>query len=94
MKKYIALMLALLVILSASGCGNPTREDLARGNLIAAADSKAKAKEIAKEYGIELISWGGHVALYHSEKDLAELQKLGEENGWPLLEENGVITAD
>ena len=92
-KTIVAILLASLVLLSVSGCGEPSREDLARGNVIATADSKEKAKEIAKLYDMELISWGGHVALYHSDRDIAELQRLGEENGWPPVDENGTVMA-
>ena len=86
--KIIALLLGVLMILSAVGCGTPSKEQLEKGNVIAAASSKAEAKEIARLYDMELINWSGHVALYYSERDIAELQRIGEENGWPLVEKN------
>ena len=88
LKKTFAILISVILILSAAGCGGPSREDLEKGNIIATASSKAEAKEIARLYGMELIQWSGHVALYYSEKDPAELQRLGEENGWPTVEKN------
>ena len=88
--KIMAFLLGILMILSAVGCGTPSREELEKGNVIATADSEAQAEEIARLYGMELINWSGHVALYYAETDIAELQRIGAEKGWPPVEENGV----
>lgn len=84
--RLIALLLGVLMLLSAVGCGTAAE----KGNVIASVGSKAEAKEIARLYGMEFINWSGHVALYYSETDIAELQRIGEENGWPLVEKNEV----
>lgn len=56
--------------------------------LTALADTSEEAQEIADLYGIELDSYSYGVAVYNTDKDISELMKLGEENGYPTLAPN------
>ena len=56
--------------------------------LTALVDTLEEAQQIADLYGIELDSYSYGVASYHTDKDISELIKLGEESGYPTLAPN------
>lgn len=56
--------------------------------LIALADTREEAEEIAELYGIELSTYSYGVATYTTDKNAFELIELGEENGYPALSLN------
>lgn len=56
--------------------------------LVALADTREEAEEIAELYGIELSTYSYGVATYTTDKNLKELMKLGEENDYPTLTPN------
>lgn len=56
--------------------------------LIALADSEEEAQRIAELYQIELESFDSGVAFYTTDKDVAELIKMGTENDYPPLSIN------
>lgn len=54
--------------------------------LVALADTREEAEEIAELYGIELSAYSYGVATYTAAgKNIQELMALGEENGYPTL---------
>lgn len=57
-------------------------------SLMAEAETEEEAQEIAKQYGIELISFENGFALYHTEEDPFEVIARGQENGYPQLSIN------
>ena len=108
MKRIPALFLALLFLLSGCG-GNTVSEKLefipdetetlsipvAEGaELIAAAETEEEALQIARLYGITLVSCGNHIAVFHTEEDPLQIIARGQANGWPELSLNEVITID
>lgn len=60
----------------------------AANELIALADTREEAEEIAELYGIELSSYSYGVATYTTDKSTVELMELGEKNGYPALSPN------
>ena len=65
-----------------------TAEDTAVIELTALVSSREEAEKTATLYGIELQSFSDGVAVYSTDKDLGELNRLGEANGFPLLTPN------
>ena len=53
--------------------------------MIALADTREEAEEIAELYGIELSSYSSGVATYTTDKSAQELIEFGAENGYPEL---------
>lgn len=62
--------------------------------LLCMAESREEAEEIASLYGIELVDCSYSVAVFHTEENPFDVMRRGEENGWPPLEVNRVITLD
>lgn len=60
----------------------------AETELVALADTREDAEEIAELYGIELSTYSYGVATYTTDKNPLELRALGEENGYPELTPN------
>lgn len=56
--------------------------------MIALADTREEAEEIAELYGIELSSYSYGVATYTTDKNPQELIELGSENDYPALTPN------
>lgn len=71
-----------LPIVSAENNGSANRE------VIALADTREEAEEIAELYGIELSTYSYGVATYTTDKNLQELMDLGAENDYPTLTPN------
>jgi len=105
MKKAIILGLSLVIMAAVLiGCQKKTEEipigsldgsfaNYAEGQeLLCLAESQEKAQEIAKMYGIELVSFNEGVATFHTEGDPNEVIKMGVEKGYPPLELNQVMT--
>ena len=63
-------------------------------SLLSGADSLEDARRIADLYGITLVDFSGGVAVYETDKDVAELKKLGEEDNYPALEINYSMKLD
>lgn len=62
--------------------------------LVALVDSQVEATEIARLYDIELRSYSYGVAVYTTDKDPAEVIRMGEEEGYPTLEINQTYYLD
>ena len=62
--------------------------DSALTELVALAETREEAEQIAELYGIELSTYSYGVATYITDKNLKELMKLGEENDYPTLTPN------
>ena len=59
--------------------------------LIATAHTQEDADLIAELYGITLVRWTGHIAVYHTEEDPHVV--IGRrQDGWPALELNRIVT--
>ena len=71
---------------------SPTQEAQMKGNLMAWAETREEAERIAGLYDITLVMYTDKIALYDTDKDLNELIKLGEANGWPKLSKNNPVT--
>ena len=56
--------------------------------LLASAETEEEARELAELYGVELVSFSGHIAVFHTEEDPFEVIRRGEKNDWPPLEIN------
>ena len=63
-------------------------------SLLSKAENLEDAGRIADLYGITLVDFSGGVAVYETDKDVAELKKLGEENNYPALEINYTMKLD
>jgi len=74
--------------IEAPGSGNSVPNEL-----VGLFDSEREAKECAKLYGIELISYSYEVAVFRYDGDIDELLAKGEENGWPELSRNHMYQA-
>ena len=59
-----------------------------RGQLMAGAESRQKAEELARLYGITLVDYQHQVALLFTEEDPGEVIQRGKDNGWPELSLN------
>ena len=68
-----------------AGADSAENGDSDPSQLTALADTPEEAQEIAELYGIELVSYSYGVAVYHTDKDIAELIQLGLDNGYPTL---------
>ena len=93
MKK--ALLLTTMLFLF-SGCRSqqlvPENQKIAEGQeLYCLSDSLEEAQRIAQDYGIELVSFGDGVAVFHTEDDPEEVIKLGKNKGYTELSLNIVI---
>lgn len=63
----------------------PAQETPEKGNLMAWADEESDAEEIASLYGITLLTYTEHIAVYWTDQNPAEVIQLGKTNGWPEL---------
>ena len=59
--------------------------DIERASLVATAETRAAAEEIAELYGITLVSYELKVAVYSTDKDPMELIQMGAEKGYPAI---------
>lgn len=71
----------------------PTDGASEEGQLMALAKSEDEARQLAKLYGIELISYSYGVAVFHTEEDPDVVIRRGIENGWPELSRNDTVYA-
>ena len=71
----------------------PAQESQQKGNLMAWADEKADAEEIASLYGITLLSYTEHIAVYWTDQNPAEVIQQGKDNGWPELSKINTVKA-
>lgn len=62
--------------------------------LVAMVESQSEADEISDLYGIKLKSYSYGVAVYTTDKDPAEVIRMGEEEGYPTLEINQTYYLD
>ena len=62
------------------------------GNLMAWADDRASAEKIADLYGITLLFYENHIALFWSDETPETLIQTGKENGWPELSKINPVT--
>ena len=60
------------------------------GELLAYTATREDAERIAVLYSIELTSWEGGLAVFHTARDPAEVIAEGAANGWPTLSLNRV----
>ena len=106
-RKAVAVLLVFALLCACSlltACGDDqaadreTEKDMRAGEpapgkeLMATADTQAEADRIAELYGIELVSWSGHLAVFHTEEDLYDVIGRGVEQDWPPLEINRIVT--
>lgn len=63
------------------------------GQLIASAETLEEAQKLAELYGIELVDYGYHIALFRTEEDPKAVIQRGRENGWPELSLNHTAKA-
>ena len=61
--------------------------------LIASADSREEAEELAELYGITLVDFSYGIASFYTEEDPYAVIQRGEKNGWKPLSINGIQTA-
>lgn len=64
--------------------------NVGQNQLMALVETEDEAQEIAKQYGIELVSFSEGVATYKTEEDPNEVITRGEENGYPPIYINHV----
>lgn len=81
-------------VATASATATRTQEDEMTGNLMAWVDDLASAEKIADLYGITLLLFENHIALYWSDETPETLIQTGKENGWPELSKVNPITKD
>lgn len=106
-RKAVAVLLVFALLCACSlltACGDDqavgreTEKNMRAGEpapgkeLMATADTQAEADRIAELYGIELVSWSGHLAVFHTEEDLYDVIGRGVEQDWPPLEINRIVT--
>lgn len=60
----------------------------AEPQLMALTDTRAEAEDIARQYGITLVSWREGLALFFTEEDPESVVRRGAKNGWPQLSVN------
>lgn len=65
---------------------------IAENSLMCEADTEEDAREIAKQYGIEFVSFENGIALYRTEEEPFEVIARGQENGYPQLSVNFIRT--
>ena len=63
------------------------------GNLMCWAENEDEARNIAKLYGVEFVSYSNHIAVFNTDGDTAELIERGKKEGWPELSVNGTVSA-
>lgn len=62
--------------------------------LICSAESEEEAKQIAEQYGIQLVEFSYGVASFYTEEDPAEVIRRGLEVGWTELSLNQIHPID
>ena len=70
----------------------PTQEAEMKGNLMAWTQTREDAEQLASLYGITLVMYSDHLALFETDKDPDELIQTGKKNGWPELSKNNSVT--
>lgn len=80
-------------VTESSATGTPAQETPEKGNLMAWADEEADAEEIASLYGITLLSYTEHIAVYWTDQDPAKVIQTGKDNGWPELSKINKVKA-
>ena len=61
--------------------------------LLATVGTLEDAERLEELYGIELVEFGDGLAVFHTEENPAEVVRRGEQNGWPALEVNHLVSA-
>lgn len=59
--------------------------NVGQNQLMALVETEDEAQEIAKQYGIEFVSFSEGVATYKTEEDPSEVIARGEESGYPPI---------
>lgn len=72
---------------------NGLREVYEDGQLMCEAESRREAEEIAELYGITLVEFLGNVAVFYTEENPDDVIRRGQENDWPELSLNFIVTA-
>ncbi len=68
-------------------------KDYAEGKeLLTLVKTEEEAEQLAELYGIELVEYGNGLAVFHTEENPYDVIWRGEENGWPELEINYIVT--
>lgn len=62
------------------------------GNLMAWVDDRIAAEKIADLYGITLLLYENHIALFWSDETPETMIQTGKENGWPELSKVNPVT--
>ncbi len=79
-------------IISPSPSRSPQSATISPGaELIALAESEEEAREIAEQYGVELVGFSSGVAVFHTEEDPNSVIEKGRQNGWPELALNHTV---
>ena len=63
------------------------------GNLTCWAENEDEARNIAKLYGVNFVSYSNHIAVFDTDGDIAALIERGKKEGWPELSVNGTVSA-
>ncbi len=66
----------------------PETTETGEPQLMALTDTRAEAEDIARQYGITLVSWQDGLALFFTEEDPESVVLRGAKNGWPQLSVN------
>lgn len=91
MKKAIMFTAMLFMLFGCHDAGKlPQKEEkIAEGReLFCLAKDQNEAEKIAADYGIELVSFGDGVAVFHTEDDPKEVIRYGQDNKLTLLSLN------
>lgn len=79
---------------------NIVEQDLSKGDnekmieLTALVSSQEEAEKTAELYGIDLVSYSSGIAVYSTDKNLGDLNALGQKNGYPRLSLNQEMHLD
>ena len=103
MRQGILLLLVFGLFILCAACAKvsppaptyePTSPPYPEGEeLLALAESREEAEEIAALYGIDLVSFSHGVATFHTEEDPSAVVARGIQESWPLIEVNYTVTA-
>lgn len=69
-------------------------QQIAENPLLTAADTREEAEEIAKQYGITLVSYENGIAVYQTEEDPYDVIARGQENGYHELSVNYIRSVE
>lgn len=66
----------------------PEAAEATEPQLMALTDTRAEAEDMARQYGITLVSWQDGLALFSTAEDPETVVRRGAQNGWPELSVN------